>query len=84
MNFEIWISLVFIVVCIISCFVMMVISQKKQYENFEKETWLKLEQLTEKYHIDKYQILEKYNEIKFDQKKQTLTEEISNALNKTK
>ena len=82
MNFEIWISLVFIVVCVISSLVMIVITQKKQYENFEKETWLKLEQLSEKYHVNKDQILEKYNEIKYNQ--QSLEGEISNALNKTK
>lgn len=82
--FEIWISLVFVffVVFVISSCVMIVINQEKQYENFEKETWLKLEQLTEKYHVHKDQILEKYNEVKYSQ--QNLESEISNALNKTK
>lgn len=82
MNFEIWISLVFFVVCVITSLVMMVISQKKQYENFEKETWLNLEQLTEKYNVSRNQILEKYNSIKFNE--QTLKDEMSNTVNKTK
>lgn len=55
---------------------------KNEIRTFEKETWLDLEQVSEKYHIDKSQILEKYNEVKYSQ--QNLEGEISNALNKTK
>ena len=55
---------------------------KNEMRNFEKETWLDLEQVSEKYHINKDLIIEKYNEIKYNQ--QNLEGEISNALNKTK
>ena len=60
-------------------------SRPIEYENFEKETWLNIEQLSEKYHVDKSQILEQYNEMKLEQQnnnQQTLEEEIFNALNK--
>ena len=60
----------------------LLIIESNQKKEFEKDTWLNIEQLEEKYHVNKDQILEKYNEIKYSQ--QTLTEEISNALNKTK
>lgn len=49
-------------------------------QDFEKNIWLKIEQLTEKYHVNKDQILEQYNLIKFND--QILRDEISNAVNK--
>lgn len=56
-------------------------SRPIEYDNFEKETWLNIEQLSEKYHINKSQIIEQYNELK-SENKLTLQEEIQNALNK--
>lgn len=90
LNNYIWywlcIFLIWLLLFVFVSFCMLIrndsLSIKNEIRNFEKETWLKLKQLTEKYHIDKFQILEKYNEIKYSQ--QNLTEEISNALNKTK
>lgn len=55
-------------------------AEQLEIQDFEKNTWLKIEQLTEKYHVNKDQILEQYSSLKFNQ--QTLKEEIENALNK--
>ena len=50
---------------------------------FERDTWLNIEQLEEKYHVHRSTIYEKYLEMKFDlQNKQTLEEELFNALTK--
>lgn len=54
--------------------------EQLKIQEFEKNTWLNIEQLTEKYHVDKDQILEQYDLIKFNG--QILKDEMSNALNK--
>ena len=55
-------------------------SEQLKIQEFEKNTWLNIEQLTEKYHVDKDQILEQYDLIKFNG--QILKDEMSNALTK--
>lgn len=55
-------------------------AEQLKIQEFEKNTWLNIEQLTEKYHVDKDQILEQYDLIKFNG--QILKDEMSNALNK--
>lgn len=60
----------------------LVIFDLNKEKDFERNTWLKIDQLTEKYNVDRQHILEKYNSIKFNE--QTLINEMSNDLNKTK
>lgn len=79
--FEFFVYVFLFLVFLFSVISLLVIESNKKNE-FEKETWLNIEQLSEKYHVTKDQILEKYNEIKYSQ--QSLEGEISNALNKTK
>lgn len=60
---------------------------KNEIKNFEKETWLNIDQLTEKYNVDLSTIYERYQEIKSNiqnDNKQTLEEELFNALTKHK
>lgn len=54
------------------------------HSEFERETWLNIEQLEEKYHVHRSAIYEKYLEMKFDlqNNNQTLEEELFNALTK--
>ena len=57
--------------------------ESDKYKEFERDTWLNIEQLSEKYHVEKSKILETYNEMKLEQQnnnQQTLEEEIFNAL----
>ena len=79
--FEFFVYVFLFLVFLFSVISLLIIESNKKNE-FEKETWLNIEQLEEKYHVNKDQILEKYNEIKYSQ--QSLEDEISNALNKTK
>lgn len=60
----------------------LVIFDLNKEKDFERNTWLKIDQLTEKYNVSRQHVLEKYNSIKFNE--QTLINEMSNALNKTK
>lgn len=78
---EISMFVLFVVFFLFSVISLLII-ESNQKKEFEKDTWLNIEQLKEKYNVTKDQILEKYNEIKYSQ--QNLSEEISNALNKTK
>lgn len=71
--------LFFLVIFQISNFV---IYESNKDNEFERNTWLKIDQLTEKYNVDRQHILGKYNSIKFNE--QTLINEMSNDLNKTK
>lgn len=57
-------------------------AEQLEIQDFERNTWLKIEQLAEKYHVSRDQILEKYSEMKFNQ--QTLKNEIANAVNQLK
>ena len=71
--------LLFLVIFQISNLVMFDLNKEK---DFERDTWLKIDQLTEKYNVSRNQILEKYDSIKFNE--QTFINEMSNVLNKTK
>ena len=71
--------LFFLVIFSISNFI---IYESNKDNEFERKTWLNIDQLTEKYNVDRQHILEKYNSIKFNE--QTLINEMSNNLNKTK
>lgn len=53
-------------------------SEQLEIQEFERNTWLKIEQLVEKYHVNRDQILDQYSSLKFNQ--QILRDEISNAL----
>ena len=60
-------------------------TKSDKYKEFEKETWLNIEQLSEKYNVDLSTIYERYQEIKSNiqnDNKQTLDEELFNALTK--
>lgn len=74
--------LVLLLIFVVASISNLVISEENKYKDFEKDTWLNIDQLTEKYNVSRNQILEKYNSIKFNE--QTLINEMSNALNKTK
>ena len=65
------ILLLILVVASISNFV---IYESNKYNEFERKTWLNIDQLAEKYNVDRQHILEKYNSIKFNE--QTLINEM--------
>lgn len=58
----------------------LVIFDLNKEKDFERDTWLKIDQLTEKYNVDRQTIYEKYNSIKFNE--QTLINKMSNFVNK--
>lgn len=55
-------------------------AEQLEIQDFERNTWLKIDQLSEKYHVNRDQILKQYRSIKFNE--QILRDEMSNALNK--
>lgn len=60
-------------------------NESNKYKEFEKETWLNIEQLSEKYNVDISTIYERYQVIKFNlqnNNKPTLDEELFNSLTK--
>lgn len=83
MKIQPWIAflflLLFLVIFSISNFI---ISESNKDNEFERKTWLNIDQLTEKYNVSRQHVMEKYNSIKFNE--QTLINEMSNDLNKTK
>lgn len=60
-------------------------NESDKYKEFERETWLNIEQLSEKYNVDLSIIYERYQEIKSNlpnNNQQTLDEELFNVLTK--
>lgn len=57
-------------------------AEQLEIQDFERNTWLNIDQLSEKYHVSRDQILEQYSSLKFNQ--QILRDEISNAVNQSK